>query len=68
MASRLQALVVDAADPAALARWWAEALGWVVTAQGPGEVQGPRPSAAAPGTFVVVPGGVAHTFGNAATA
>ena len=38
MASRLEALVVDAADPAALARWWAEALGWVVTVQEPGEV------------------------------
>jgi glyoxalase superfamily protein len=38
MASRLASLVVDAADPRALARWWAETLGWVITAEEPGEV------------------------------
>jgi Glyoxalase-like domain len=29
--TRLVNLVADAADPAASARWWAEALGWEVT-------------------------------------
>jgi hypothetical protein len=38
MASRLESLVVDATDPRAQAGWWAEALGWVITAQEPGEV------------------------------
>jgi hypothetical protein len=38
MASRLDAVVVDAADPRALARWWAETLGWAVTGKEPGEV------------------------------
>ncbi|MDG5806390.1 VOC family protein [Streptomyces ossamyceticus] len=28
-------LVVDAADPVALGRWWAEALGWVVVNDAP---------------------------------
>lgn len=31
MAVRFSELIVDAADPPALARWWAEVLGWVVT-------------------------------------
>lgn len=31
MASVLTEIVVDCSDPAALARWWAEVLGWVVT-------------------------------------
>jgi predicted enzyme related to lactoylglutathione lyase len=30
MPSRLYEIVIDAADPAALARWWAGALGWQV--------------------------------------
>jgi Glyoxalase-like domain len=38
MASRLESVVVDAADPRRLARWWTEALGWAVTAEAPGEV------------------------------
>jgi predicted enzyme related to lactoylglutathione lyase len=38
MPTRLQHLVVDAADPAALARWWAEALGWTITLEEPDEV------------------------------
>jgi hypothetical protein len=33
MPTRLESLVVDAADPRALAQWWADALGWAVTAQ-----------------------------------
>jgi hypothetical protein len=31
MTIRLQAICVDAEDPAAQARWWADALGWRVT-------------------------------------
>jgi glyoxalase superfamily protein len=54
MASRLEALVVDAADPAALARWWAEALGWVVTAQEPGKVAVEPPAPGGPLVFVPV--------------
>ncbi|KUO04977.1 VOC family protein [Streptomyces caeruleatus] len=30
MALEWEQVVVDSADPAALGRWWAEALGWVV--------------------------------------
>ena len=32
-------LVVDAADPVALGRWWAEALGWSVVADDPEEFE-----------------------------
>ncbi|MFE7765638.1 VOC family protein [Streptomyces sp. NPDC057438] len=32
-------LVVDAADPAALGRWWARALGWVVVDDSPEECE-----------------------------
>jgi len=38
MPTRLQHVVVDAADPAALARWWAAALGWAITFEEPDEV------------------------------
>jgi predicted enzyme related to lactoylglutathione lyase len=38
MPTRLVWVVVDAADPAALARWWAEALGWTITLEEPDEV------------------------------
>jgi catechol 2,3-dioxygenase-like lactoylglutathione lyase family enzyme len=31
VALRWQSVVVDCADPAALARWWAEVLGWRLT-------------------------------------
>ncbi|MET0147289.1 MAG: VOC family protein [Ilumatobacteraceae bacterium] len=31
MTIRIQAICIDAADPATLARWWAEALGWRLT-------------------------------------
>jgi Glyoxalase-like domain len=30
---------VDAADPIALGRWWAEALGWVVVDEGDDEIE-----------------------------
>ena len=39
MPTRLVQVVVDAADPAALARWWAEALGWAITFEEPDEVE-----------------------------
>jgi predicted enzyme related to lactoylglutathione lyase len=61
MATRLVHLVVDAADPAGLARFWAAALGWEVAEEEPDEVvispQGysyPDP-AALPLVFVAVP-------------
>lgn len=31
MPTRLTSVVIDSADPAALGRWWAEALGWPIT-------------------------------------
>jgi len=38
MGLRWQAIVVDSADPAALARWWAELLGWRLTYEDDEEV------------------------------
>jgi predicted enzyme related to lactoylglutathione lyase len=38
MVSRWENLVVDAQDPARLARWWAEALGYQITYEKPDEV------------------------------
>jgi hypothetical protein len=38
MPTRLAHVVVDAGDPPALARWWADALGWAVTLEEPSEV------------------------------
>jgi predicted enzyme related to lactoylglutathione lyase len=38
MPTRLVHVVIDAADPAALARWWAEALGWAITFEAPEHV------------------------------
>jgi hypothetical protein len=61
MPTRLVHLVVDAAEPARLARFWAGALGWVVAAEEPDEVDVwppgfsyPDPSAL-PLVFVPVP-------------
>ena len=40
MAARITELVVDSLDPAALAAWWAEVLGWeVVGTEGDGAVE-----------------------------
>ncbi|MDG9717945.1 VOC family protein [Streptomyces sp. DH24] len=36
MSSEWEQVVIDAADPVALGRWWAEALGWVVVDEEPG--------------------------------
>jgi hypothetical protein len=37
VSTRLTAMVIDSADPPALARWWARALGWEITYESPGE-------------------------------
>jgi predicted enzyme related to lactoylglutathione lyase len=56
MPTRFQHLVIDARDPAALARWWADALGWAVTAEEPDEVVVEPPGAdGLPLVFVPVP-------------
>ncbi|MFE0255842.1 VOC family protein [Streptomyces sp. NPDC059010] len=39
MALEWEQVVVDAADPVALGRWWAEALGWVVVGDAPDEFE-----------------------------
>lgn len=39
MALVWEQLVVDAADPEALGRWWAQALGWVVVNDDPEEFE-----------------------------
>ena len=61
MATRLVHLVIDARDPAGLARFWSAALGWQVAVEEPDEVV-VRPSGydypdpvALPLVFVPVP-------------
>lgn len=39
MAIHWENLVVDAHDPARLARWWAQALGYQIVHEAPGEVE-----------------------------
>ncbi len=39
MPSSWEQIVVDAEDPARLARWWAEALGYVIVDEKPDEVE-----------------------------
>ncbi|MET7684975.1 VOC family protein [Streptomyces sp. NPDC005423] len=49
-------VVVDAADSGALGSWWAEALGWVVVGEAPGEVEiRPAPDRLPGLVFVTVP-------------
>ncbi len=49
-------LIVDAEDPARLARWWAEALGYEITYELPDEIEIRRSPDQAPGLiFVPVP-------------
>jgi hypothetical protein len=44
MPTRLTQIVVDSADPAAIARFWSAALDWPITFEGDGEVEiGPPP-------------------------
>ena len=38
MSTHLVSVVIDAADPAALARWWSTALGWPISLEEDGEV------------------------------
>ncbi|GAA0812733.1 VOC family protein [Spirilliplanes yamanashiensis] len=55
MAVTWEQVVVDAHDPARLARWWAEALGWKVVAEAPDEIEIRRSDDEVPG-LVFVPG------------
>jgi predicted enzyme related to lactoylglutathione lyase len=56
MGSVWENLVVDARDPARLARWWAEALGYQITHDKPDEVEIRRSPDRLPGlVFVPVP-------------
>lgn len=53
-------VVVDSADPVTLGRWWAEALGWVVVGEAPGEFEiRPEPERLPGLLFVPVPEGKA---------
>ncbi len=56
MANVWEQVVVDAHDPARLARWWAEALGYTIVAEAPDEVEIRRSPDELPGLlFVPVP-------------
>jgi predicted enzyme related to lactoylglutathione lyase len=56
MAVRWEQVVVDAQDPARLARWWAEALGYTIVNEAPDEVEIRRAEHELPGiVFVPVP-------------
>jgi catechol 2,3-dioxygenase-like lactoylglutathione lyase family enzyme len=56
MPSRWQQIVVDAEDPARLARWWAEALGYRIVHEEPGEIEIRRTPDELPGLlFTPVP-------------
>lgn len=39
MSLEWEQVIVDAADPVALGRWWCDALGWVVVEDDPGEFE-----------------------------
>jgi catechol-2,3-dioxygenase len=53
MPSRWESLVVNAQDPARLARWWAEALGYQITFERPEEVEIRRSAEELPGLVFV---------------
>jgi predicted enzyme related to lactoylglutathione lyase len=56
MSSRWEQIVVDAEDPARLARWWAEALNYVIVTDKPDEVEIRRAPDEMPGLlFTPVP-------------
>lgn len=58
MRLRWEQVVVDARDPVALGRWWAEALGWVVVEDDPDEFEiRPAPEQTPGLLFVAVPEG-----------
>ena len=53
MGVRWEQIVVDAHDPARLARWWAEALGYRITYEQPDEVEIRRTAEEFPGLLFV---------------
>jgi predicted enzyme related to lactoylglutathione lyase len=53
MANVWEQVVVDAHDPARLARWWAEALGYTIVAEAPDEVEIRRSPDELPGLLFV---------------
>jgi predicted enzyme related to lactoylglutathione lyase len=56
MPSQWEQVVVDAEDPARLARWWAEALGYLIVHEEPDEVEIRQAPEALPGLlFLSVP-------------
>lgn len=56
LAQQWEQLVVDAADPVVLGRWWAQALGWVVVHDDPEEFEiRPAPDTLPGLLFVHVP-------------
>ena len=56
MGSKLWTVVVDAHDPAALARWWASVLDWKIFYEAPDEVVITKDDKTFPGiVFVLVP-------------
>ncbi|MEH1102271.1 VOC family protein [Micromonospora sp. CPCC 205561] len=61
MSSAWESLTVDARDPARLARWWAEALGYQVVAEKPDEVEIRRSADRLPGIVFVPAGGDKET-------
>jgi hypothetical protein len=63
MGSRFTELIVDAADPRAIARFWEQVLGWVRTVDEPDEVEIAPPGGAKP-TIVFVPVPEAKTVKN----
>jgi hypothetical protein len=54
MSSRWEQIVVDAEDPARLARWWAEALGYVIVHEKPDEVEIRRSRHELPGMLFTI--------------
>ena len=57
MTLRIATITIDCADPPALARWWADALGWSITYDSPDEVviEAPEGETASPLLFIKVP-------------
>jgi hypothetical protein len=54
---RIATITIDCADPTALARWWAGALGWNITYDSPDEVviEAPEGETQSPLLFIKVP-------------
>ncbi len=52
MSIRIQSLAIDTTDPAALARWWSEALGWPLTFEDDDEIALEPPDAQRPGAVL----------------